>query len=113
MSFLKGLALTFLSLLLFLSLVLFGQAQTLNMTLLNADFAAVQDDLLSIDAVKDVEQQDAAENGALHLKLVCRPGTDPRETVYNNIKKTDWVMVEFYPETQTLETVFRELTKEN
>jgi len=90
-----------------------GQEKFIHITLLNADFAAVKDDLLSIDAVTDVEQQDAAENGALHLKLVCRPGTDPRETVYNNIKKTDWVMVEFYQETQTLETVFRELTKEN
>ena len=90
-----------------------GQGKFIHITLLNADFAAVKDDLLSIDAVTDVEQQDAAENGTLHLKLVCRPGVDPRETVYNNIKKTDWVMVEFYQETQTLETVFRELTKEN
>lgn len=90
-----------------------GQEKYIHIALLNADFAAVKDDLLSIDAVTGVEQQDAAENGALHLKLVCRPGTDPRETVYNNIKKTDWVMVEFYQETQTLETVFRELTKEN
>jgi len=90
-----------------------GQEKFIHITLLNVDFAAVKDDLLSIDAVTGVEQQDAAENGALHLKLVCRPGTDPRETVYNNIKKTDWVMVEFYQETQTLETVFRELTKEN
>ena len=90
-----------------------GQEKFIHIALLNADFAAVKNDLLSIDAVTGVEQQDAAENGALHLKLVCRPGTDPRETVYNNIKKTDWVMVEFYQETQTLETVFRELTKEN
>jgi gliding motility-associated transport system ATP-binding protein len=90
-----------------------GQEKFIHITLLNADFATVKDDLLSIDAVTDIEQQDAAENGALCLKLVCRPGTDPRGAVYNNIKKTDWVMVAFYQETQTLETVFRELTKEN
>ena len=53
MSFLKGLALTFLSLLLFLSLVLFGQAQTLNMTLLNADFVADQIDGLDISSLVD------------------------------------------------------------
>ena len=53
MSFLKGLALTFLSLLLFLSLVLFGQAQTLNMTLLNADFVADQINSLDISSLVD------------------------------------------------------------
>jgi ABC-2 type transport system ATP-binding protein len=90
-----------------------GQENFIHITLLNADFAAVKDGLLSIEAVTGIEQQDAVENGTLHLKLACRPGTDPREAVYNNIKKTDWVMVAFYQETQTLETVFRELTKEN
>jgi len=90
-----------------------GQGKIIHIVLLNADFEAAKDALLSIDAVADVQQQDAAENGAIHLKLICRPETDPREIVYNNIKKTDWVMVGFYQETQTLETVFRELTKEN
>lgn len=51
MSFLKGLALTFLSLLLFLSLVLFGQALTLNMTALNADFVADQIDSLDVPSL--------------------------------------------------------------
>ncbi len=58
MSFLKGLALTFLSLLLFLSLVLFGQAQTLNMTLLNADFVADQIDSLDISSLVDESLDD-------------------------------------------------------
>lgn len=53
MSFLKGLALAFLSLLLFLSLVLFGQAQTLNMTLLNADFVADQINSLDVSSLVD------------------------------------------------------------
>ncbi|MES0329162.1 MAG: hypothetical protein ABUK06_02625, partial [Dehalococcoidales bacterium] len=53
MSFLKGLALTFLSLLLFLSLVLFGQAMTLNMTALNADFVTDQIDSLDVSSLVD------------------------------------------------------------
>ena len=53
MSFLKGLALTFLSLLLFLSLVLFGQAMTLNMTALNADFVTDQIDSLDVSSLID------------------------------------------------------------
>jgi len=50
-SFLKGLALPFLSLLLFLSLALFGQALTLNMTALNADFVADQIDSLDVSSL--------------------------------------------------------------
>jgi hypothetical protein len=51
MSFLKGLALTSLSLLLFLSLVIFGQALTLNMTLLNADFVTDRIDSLDVSSL--------------------------------------------------------------
>jgi hypothetical protein len=50
-SFLKGLALTFLSLLLFLSLVIFGQALTLNMTALNADFVTDRIDSLDVSSL--------------------------------------------------------------
>jgi hypothetical protein len=61
MSFLKGLALTFLSLLLFLSLVLFGQALTMNMTLLNADFVADQIDKLDISSLVNESLDDDEE----------------------------------------------------
>ena len=53
MSFLKGLALTFLNLLLFLSLTLFSIAFTLNYTVLNADFVNSQINNLDITAIID------------------------------------------------------------
>ena len=90
-----------------------GQEKSIHLMLRNAEFAAVKNGLMSIDAVSDIEQQDTDENDALHVKLICRAGSDPREAVYSTVKQTDWVLMGFYQETQTLETIFRELTKEN
>jgi ABC-2 type transport system ATP-binding protein len=47
------------------------------------------------------------------VKLTCNADADLRESIYHTIKETDWVLLEFYQETQTLENIFRELTKEN
>jgi hypothetical protein len=33
--------------------------------------------------------------------------------IYQKIKQTDWVVLEFHQKTQTLETIFRELTMES
>jgi len=55
---------------------------------------------------------DAKMNKEVALQLTCRTGKDIREDVYSVIKKNDWVLLEFYRETRTLENIFRELTKE-
>ena len=90
-----------------------GQGRSIHVLLRNAEFDAVSEGLMEIDTVSGVETQDADEDGALHVKLSCRASTDPREAVYAAIKQTDWVLMAFYQETQTLETIFREMTKEN
>jgi len=55
---------------------------------------------------------DAEMDGAVALQLTCRTGKDMREDVYTVIKNNDWILLEFYRETRTLENIFRELTKE-
>ena len=57
-------------------------------------------------------QEDEAEQ-VLRVKLACNADTDRRESIYHTIKETDWVLLEFYQETKTLENIFRELTREN
>ena len=47
------------------------------------------------------------------MKLACGADSDPRGSIYHTIKETDWVLLEFYQETQTLEHIFRELTRES
>jgi len=49
----------------------------------------------------------------LNLKLSCKSSHDLRETIYQKIKQTDWVLMELHQETKSLENIFRELTKEN
>ena len=47
------------------------------------------------------------------MELSCTADADLRASIYHTIKETDWVLLEFYQETQTLENIFRELTREN
>jgi ABC-2 type transport system ATP-binding protein len=55
----------------------------------------------------------ATEGAELHLRLYPAGDIDVRPAVYAAIKATDWVLVEMVRETRTLESIFRELTKEN
>jgi ABC-2 type transport system ATP-binding protein len=49
----------------------------------------------------------------LRVGLTCTSATDLRASIYEKIKATDWVLLEFLQETQTLENIFRKLTREN
>jgi hypothetical protein len=53
------------------------------------------------------------ENEALDVRLSCRSTVDPRASIYQAIKQTDWILIELNRETRTLETIFRELTRED
>ena len=53
------------------------------------------------------------ENDGMHLKVHCDAGLDLRPEIYAKIKASDWLLLEFQRETQTLENIFRNLTQEN
>jgi ABC-2 type transport system ATP-binding protein len=40
-------------------------------------------------------------------------GVDVRTKIYLEIKKTDWIIVQFQKESQALEQIFRKLTRED
>lgn len=90
-----------------------GEKKFIRLSLLNAQFQSVESELNSIDGVLGIEKLSEAEDGILNIRLVCKPNADLREPVYNAIKKTNWTLMEFNLETKTLETIFRELTREN
>jgi ABC-2 type transport system ATP-binding protein len=69
--------------------------------------------LSQVSGVSVVETQEDEAEQALRVKLACNADADLRESIYRTIKETDWVLLEFYQETQTLENIFRELTREN
>lgn len=89
-----------------------GGGHTLNLAFTQAEFADVQARMEAINGVQAVEQM-PPENGMLVVKLTCTPESDMRETVYRQIKQTDWLLMEFRQETRTLENIFRKLTREN
>jgi ABC-2 type transport system ATP-binding protein len=89
------------------------RGQTLmNISVQNAGFEPVKEQLSKVEGVGDVVK--ISENDdVLRIKLSLQPDVDLRETIYRKIKETDWILLEFYQEAQTLENIFRKLTKEN
>ncbi len=84
----------------------------MNISVQNADFDTVKEQLSRVAGVGEVVK--ISENdGVLRVKLSLQPDMDLRETLYRRIKETDWILLEFYQEAQTLEDIFRKLTKEN
>ena len=90
-----------------------GQKYFIHLELINADFRDVNETFSKIEGVESIQQIDDAQNGSLGIRLTCESPTDLRETIYQTVKQTTWVLIEFHQESKTLETVFRELTKED
>ena len=89
-----------------------GGRSVIHLILQNADFEAVEQALNSVEGIETITQEEAS-NGQLQIGITCRTANDPRADIYRKIKQTDWILLDFHQETQTLENIFRELTKEN
>jgi len=90
-----------------------SHTRRIHLALQNADPADAIAALSTIDGITAAASASPDTNGILNLVLTCRGTDDPRPAVYAAIKATDWVLVEFVQQTKNLETIFRELTKEN
>jgi ABC-2 type transport system ATP-binding protein len=84
----------------------------INLVFRSADFEAVKNEMTAIDGIGEIVKVDE-NNDLLQVRLSLPSTTDLRPDIYRKIKQTDWILLEFYQETQTLESIFRELTKEN
>lgn len=89
-----------------------GKEAAIQMTLANASFEAVSQALEPIDGIESIEKIDQTDDGRLAVKLACRSESDRREEIYKTIKATDWILLEFYQEAKTLETIFHDLTRQ-
>jgi len=89
------------------------QARRIHISLQNADLENALSTLNEIDGITAAASPQQSANGTLSLVLTCHGAGDPRPAVYAAIKTTDWILVEFIQQTKKLETIFRELTKEN
>ncbi len=84
----------------------------INISLQNTGFKSVEKELGSIDGIVGIVPIDDDE-GILKVRLTCQSSADLRGNIYQKIKQTDWILVEFCQETKSLENIFRELTEEN
>ena len=69
-----------------------------NMSLLNADLEEVKAKLDPIDGIEsiDIAEINGDEDSSVSsFCIICRTSTDLRKDIYNIIKKTDWVILEF------------------
>jgi ABC-2 type transport system ATP-binding protein len=89
-----------------------GGRSQIHLTLAQAEAGAVEGRIGSVAGVVRVEVLDRTD-GQLKLVITCEPSADPRAEIYRRIRQTDWVLLDFHQETQTLEAIFRDLTKES
>jgi ABC-2 type transport system ATP-binding protein len=89
-----------------------GGTSLIHLTLQQADSDAVRQKLSATTGVQGVVRLEAV-NSQLKVTLSVPSVGDLRGEIYRTVKQTDWELLEFYQESRTLETVFRELTKEN
>lgn len=84
----------------------------MHLCLQNADFKSVEANLSALDGVESVTKIRETDS-ELDVGVTCQSAGDLRPDVYRQIKETDWILLDFHQETQTLENIFRELTKES
>jgi ABC-2 type transport system ATP-binding protein len=78
----------------------------------HADFKALEKQFETIDGIQQIELIEETDNH-LQVRLSCRAAEDLRADIYRKIKDTEWVLLDFHQEAQNLETIFRQLTREN
>ncbi len=89
-----------------------GKEFLVNISLKDAIFDNVKEVLGQVTGVTGVTQN-GVDQDILKLSVHCGSDMDIREEIYKEIKKQTWVLMGFYHEVQTLEKVFRDLTREN
>ena len=90
-----------------------GKEQTIHMALADADFSSVRSLLEPVTGITRIENVNSPEPHTLQIRITLVSDADIRKDIYRIIRKTDWTLLEFRQEAQSLEHIFRELTLEN
>jgi ABC-2 type transport system ATP-binding protein len=89
-----------------------GGKNIMYLSVQNADFATLQKFLTDINGIENISCISETDS-VLNVRLAYQSTDDLRPDVYRKIKATDWILLDFHQETQSLENIFRELTKES
>lgn len=88
-----------------------GGAYDIHLSLQGAEYGDVEQTLSPLPNIGKISRGEDTDH-IMHLVLSCGGPKDIRSDLYRIIKEKDWLLVEFYRESRTLENIFRELTKE-
>ena len=89
-----------------------GGKQTIHLLVQKATPHALRRNLAAVSGVATVDVDDSLKDTA-QVTITAYADGDLRTSIYAAVKATDWVLLEFYQEGQSLEKAFRELTREN
>jgi ABC-2 type transport system ATP-binding protein len=89
------------------------QEQQVDISLQGVGFDEAKHSLGAIQGVSQVQKLEAEGPETTSLRLYLQSNEDKRGAIYQKIKNTDWILLDFHQQAQTLEDIFRELTKEN
>lgn len=88
-----------------------GSDYIINISLKHNDFDSVKQSFKSLPEVNDVILINSVD-GTMDFHIACSGQKDIRPDIYEIIRNNNWPLLEFHRESRTLETIFRELTKE-
>ena len=83
-----------------------------HLCLQNADFKSVEQEFSAMEGIAGIQRIDETDC-RLDVRVDYQSKYDLRAEIYARIKQMNWVVLEFHQKTQSLETIFRELTLEN
>jgi ABC-2 type transport system ATP-binding protein len=89
-----------------------GDKKYIYLSLQNADYKSVDKALTDVDGVTGINRIEQMDN-QLDVRLEFQSSVDPRPIIYQKIKQTDWVLLDFHQRAKSLENIFRELTMES
>ncbi len=89
-----------------------GSDFIMQVSLKHNNFEDISNSLRNVPEVNDVILIND-ENGTIDFHLACSGKKDVRPEIYEVIRNNSWILLEFHMESRTLETIFRELTKES
>ena len=89
-----------------------AEGADITLELAHADASEVTDLLYSVDPSLTVRRKNHSEPGTVSFAIKSVSDKDVMKNIYLAIKETDWVITEFKRDSDSLEHIFHELTKE-
>lgn len=89
------------------------QSAFIKLSLKGAEKDAALSLLKAIPGGLDIKPVDSSEPDGVSFEISAPGGADIRQDLYLAVKKTDWIIVELSKQSQALEQIFQELTRDH